>query len=342
MQAAACKQASIASERDDARSACGWWIGRCRGQHQRMLSDSSEFVIVDFSAGVLQVSMMVVTVGYAVFGVDTLYGLGMNSNLTEEYKHLHVASFFAAASLAAAALVLLSVRGPHTPVIARYYQVLGPALMGTLFTLNLVQRSAYELRFALSPQAWPATVSISTAIGFPSAIECVDTDPWATARLPFKTNFGSSCDMRFADGLSIGVQMMYFVVPVAAHFHTRTTAALVTYQWLAMLVAAIANGALLRGRVGARMMVYFALFGAWATASAWLRTRKAFAKWRISRQLIIVSDSSRNFLATLIPPRVYALTGPLGPGGGEGKLVVHDLPQTVVLFLFARSQCCQI
>ena len=153
MQAAACKQASIASERDDARSACGWWIGRCRGQHQRMLSDSSEFVIVDFSAGVLQVSMMVVTVGYAVFGVDTLYGLGMNSNLTEEYKHLHVASFFAAASLAAAALVLLSVRGPHTPVIARYYQVLGPALMGTLFTLNLVQRSSYELRFALSPQA---------------------------------------------------------------------------------------------------------------------------------------------------------------------------------------------
>ena len=88
MQAAACKQASIASERDDARSACGWWIGRCRGQHQRMLSDSSEFVIVDFSAGVLQVSMMVVTVGYAVFGVDTLYGLGMNSNLTEEYKLL--------------------------------------------------------------------------------------------------------------------------------------------------------------------------------------------------------------------------------------------------------------
>ena len=90
------------------------------------------------------------------------------------------------------------------------------------------------------------------------------------------------------------------------------------------------------------MMVYFGLLGAWATASAWLRTRKAFAKWRISRQLIIVSDSSRNFLATLIPPHVYALTGPSGPGRGQGELVVHHLPQTVVLFLSARSQCSQI
>ena len=342
MQAAGCKQACSASERDHAQSTCRWWIGRSRSdQHQRLLSDSSEFVIVDFNAGVLQLAMMVIAVGYAVFGVQTLRQVGINGNLTEEYKHLHEGSFFVAASLAAAALVLLSVRGPHTPVIARYYQVLGPALMGTLFTLNLVQRSTYELRFALSPQAWPENVSISTAIGFPSAIECVDTDPWATARLPFKTNFGRSCDMRFADGTSIGVQMMYFVVPVAAHFHTRTTAALVTYQWLAMLVAVIANGALLRGRGGAQMMVYFGLLGAWATASAWLRTRKAFAKWRISRQLIIVSDSSRNFLATLIPPHVYALTGPSGPSRGEGELLVHHLPQTVVLFLFARSQCTQ-
>ena len=117
MQEAGCKQACSASERDHAQSTCRWWIGRSRSdQHQRLLSDSSEFVIVDFNAGVLQLTMMVIAVGYAVFGVQTLRQVGINSNLTKEYKHLHEGSFFAAASIAAAALVLLSVRGPHTPV----------------------------------------------------------------------------------------------------------------------------------------------------------------------------------------------------------------------------------
>ena len=277
-----------------------WCSVRGRGV---VMSEDIEFALADYNPSVLTVFCTTIAIGYGFWGFQLMQNKEGRSLVLYKAQYF---SFYVEALLAATTVLLLSIRGRHTAVIARHYQVLAGTLLGLLYSLNLVQRSLHEIRQAHSPNLLSPYVNVSITTGLPVRILCADLDPWATAWVKGSYSHSSedvACESRFVGGASMGVQMAYFTVIAPARLHTWTAIALVSYQVLTVILAVSFNGAIFRG--GERVILFFVFVGLFAICMAQIRTRRAFEKWKFSRRLCMVRDANRNFLSTLIPPRIF-------------------------------------
>jgi hypothetical protein len=170
-----------------------------------IMDERVEFALADYDPKFMTIFLTTIAIGYGYYGFATMRNLPGDS---EVLRKEHFIAFYVQSFIAAVSALLLSVTGPHTAYIARYYQAMAAVLIATLFSLNLTQRSFAEFRRAASPNQWSPFVNMTITSRFPVRISCTDSDPWATGQINDKfASESRSCESRFLSGPSFGVQM---------------------------------------------------------------------------------------------------------------------------------------
>ena len=231
----------------------------------------ADFQMVDYDPTVLIFACVAFMIGYAVYGWFTQ----RNADGRTPY--------------------------PHTPIVARHFQLYAGTTVLVFFVLQLVPRMLAERRLAMSAGFKSPHVRLdATGLDkFVMTVRCSDSDPWASAWLSNVTAGGSEdlgCQKRIVSGGSTGATFLYMIMHSVIRLNAKTAATIVPLQILSLTIALVSSGLFRDGETEAavRTILLSTVAGCCAIYLSHVRRNVAFKRWLVSLEIEKGRDSQKS------------------------------------------------